>query len=136
MFNRQHFPDLSAISSDGVCRAGFSFRQNRSTLKRERSASGSGVSGPVLCALIYRPSMDLWHSNWLLEPKNETQPMFLSFLVARPFWLWLGLPRAILLQDWFGARAATCAHLLESSVLCSKKKRQYVEKPAETEFSR
>lgn len=25
--------------------------------------------------------MDLWHSSWLLEQKNETEPMFLSFFI-------------------------------------------------------
>jgi hypothetical protein len=25
--------------------------------------------------------MDLWHSSWLLEQKNETHPMFLSFFI-------------------------------------------------------
>ena len=30
-------------------------------------------------ALIYFLFTDLWHSSWLLEGKNEIEPMFLSF---------------------------------------------------------
>ena len=32
-------------------------------------------------ALIYFLFTDLWHSSWLLEGKNEIEPMFLSFFV-------------------------------------------------------
>jgi len=32
-------------------------------------------------ALIYPLYMDLRHSSWLLQQKNETEPMFLSFII-------------------------------------------------------
>ena len=38
------------------------------------------IVGLLNVAQIYFLYMDLWHSSWLLEQKNETHPMFLSFL--------------------------------------------------------
>src|ERR1700674_119418 len=40
------------------------------------------VVGLFYVALIYPLYTDLWHSKWLLELKNETEPIFLSFYVA------------------------------------------------------
>src|SRR5262252_515559 len=37
--------------------------------------------GLMNLAVIYPLIMDLWHSNWLLERKNEVHPMFLSFFI-------------------------------------------------------
>ena len=37
--------------------------------------------GLMNLAVIYPLFMDLWHSNWLLERKNEVHPMFLSFFI-------------------------------------------------------
>ena len=39
------------------------------------------IVGLVNLALIYFLYMDLRHSSWLLERKNETEPMFLSFFI-------------------------------------------------------
>jgi hypothetical protein len=39
------------------------------------------IVGLLNLAQIYFLSMDLWHSNWLLERKNECGPMFLSFFI-------------------------------------------------------
>jgi peptidoglycan/LPS O-acetylase OafA/YrhL len=39
------------------------------------------IVGLFNLALIYFLFKDLWHSNWLLEHKNEIEPMFLSFFV-------------------------------------------------------
>jgi peptidoglycan/LPS O-acetylase OafA/YrhL len=39
------------------------------------------IVGLVNLALIYFLYMDLRHSAWLLEQKNETEPMFLSFFI-------------------------------------------------------
>jgi hypothetical protein len=39
------------------------------------------IVGLVNLALIYFLYMDLRHSSWLLEGKNEVEPMFLSFFI-------------------------------------------------------
>ena len=39
------------------------------------------IVGLMNLAVIYPLFMDLWHSNWLLERKNEVHPMFLSFFI-------------------------------------------------------
>lgn len=39
------------------------------------------IVGLFNLALIYFLFTDLWHSNWLLEQKNEIEPMFLSFFI-------------------------------------------------------
>ena len=39
------------------------------------------IVGLLNLALIYFLVRDLWHSNWLLQGKNEIEPMFLSFFV-------------------------------------------------------
>ena len=39
------------------------------------------IVGLVNLALIYFLYMDLRHSTWLLEGKNEIEPMFLSFFI-------------------------------------------------------
>jgi hypothetical protein len=39
------------------------------------------IVGLVNLALIYFLYMDLRHSSWLLEQKNECDPMFLSFFI-------------------------------------------------------
>jgi len=41
-----------------------------------------GLLGLVYIALIYPLYTDLWHSKWLLEMKNECDPMFLSWFIA------------------------------------------------------
>ena len=39
------------------------------------------IVGLLNLAVIYFLYMDLRHSSWLLERKNETEPMFLSFFI-------------------------------------------------------
>ncbi|MGB6160592.1 MAG: DUF6632 domain-containing protein, partial [Acidobacteriaceae bacterium] len=39
------------------------------------------IVGLFNVALIYFLFRDLWHSSWLLEQKNEIEPMFLSFFI-------------------------------------------------------
>jgi Family of unknown function (DUF6632) len=39
------------------------------------------IVGLLNVAMIYFLCLDLWHSNWLLEQHNETEPMFLSFFI-------------------------------------------------------
>ena len=39
------------------------------------------IVGLMNVGMIYFLSMDLWHSSWLLERKNECEPMFLSFFI-------------------------------------------------------
>ena len=39
------------------------------------------IVGLLNSAQIYFLYVDLWHSNWLLERKNECEPMFLSFFI-------------------------------------------------------
>jgi hypothetical protein len=53
------------------------------TVKRERLLQVAlGILGLIFVALVYPLYMDLRHSSWLLEQKNETEPMFISFFVA------------------------------------------------------
>jgi hypothetical protein len=39
------------------------------------------IVGLLNVAIIYPLFMDLWHSRWLLEHKNEVEPMFESFFI-------------------------------------------------------
>lgn len=39
------------------------------------------IVGLLNLAVIYPLFIDLWHSNWLLEQKNEVMPMFMSFFI-------------------------------------------------------
>src|SRR5215475_11535242 len=41
-----------------------------------------GLLGLFYLWPIYPLYTDLWHSKWLLEMKNETEPMFLSWFIA------------------------------------------------------
>jgi cbb3-type cytochrome oxidase subunit 3 len=44
--------------------------------------------GLLFLALIYFLYRDLWHANWLLDKRNEVEPMFISvFVVLGPFLL-------------------------------------------------
>ena len=52
------------------------------TKKRERLTQiVLVIVGLLNLAIIYPLFMDLWHSNWLLENKNEVEPMFMSFFI-------------------------------------------------------
>src|SRR5947209_2547029 len=50
--------------------------------RRTHAASRSGTSGPVLCCFDLSAIHGSMDSKLLLELKNETEPMFLSFYVA------------------------------------------------------
>ena len=39
------------------------------------------IVGLINLSMIYFLYKDLWHSSWLLEQKNECDPMFLSFFI-------------------------------------------------------
>jgi hypothetical protein len=57
-------------------------RTNEVNVKRERLTQiVLVILGLFNLALIYFLYLDLWHSSWLLERKNETEPMFLSFFI-------------------------------------------------------
>ena len=57
-------------------------RLNEVNVKRERLTQNVLVIvGLLNLALIYFLYMDLRHSSWLLEQKNEVEPMFLSFFI-------------------------------------------------------
>jgi len=52
-------------------------------VKRERILQVAvGLLGLFYVALIYPLYTDLAHSKWLLEMKNECEPMFLSWFIA------------------------------------------------------
>ena len=52
-------------------------------MKRERMLQVALVIvGLVYVAMIYPLYIDLAHSKWLLEMKNECEPMFLSWFIA------------------------------------------------------
>ena len=52
-------------------------------MKRERMLQVAvGLLGLVYIAMIYPLYTDLAHSSWLLEKKNEVDPMFLSWFIA------------------------------------------------------
>jgi hypothetical protein len=51
------------------------------------------IVGLFNLAQIYFLYMDLWHSNWLLEGKNEVGPMFLSFFIPVGVFLLLAARR-------------------------------------------
>lgn len=57
-------------------------RSNEVSVKRERLTQiVLVIVGLLNLALIYFLFIDLWHSKWILEGKNEIEPMFLSFFV-------------------------------------------------------
>jgi hypothetical protein len=57
-------------------------RSNEVNVKRERLTQiVLVIVGLVNLSLIYFLYMDLRHSSWLLERKNEVEPMFLSFFI-------------------------------------------------------
>ncbi len=51
------------------------------------------IVGLLDLSLIYFLFMDLWHSSWLLEQKNECEPMFLSFFIPAGVFLLLAVRR-------------------------------------------
>ena len=52
-------------------------------MKRERMQQVAlGILGLFYVGLIYPLYTDLAHSKWLLEMKDECEPMFLSWFIA------------------------------------------------------
>ena len=66
----------------GGCWARNKIRSNGGNVKRERLTQiVLVIVGLLNLATIYFLYMDLRHSSWLLERKNEIEPMFLSFFI-------------------------------------------------------
>jgi hypothetical protein len=64
------------------CRAGKNFCWNEVNMKRERlTRIVLVIVGLLNLTMIYFLYADLRHSTWLLERKNEIEPMFLSFFI-------------------------------------------------------
>jgi len=64
------------------CCARNRIRSNEVNVKRERLTQiVLVIVGLLNLPPIYLLFMDLWHSNWILEGKNEVGPMFLSFFI-------------------------------------------------------
>jgi hypothetical protein len=64
------------------CRAPNKIRSSEVNVKRERLTQiVLVIVGLLNLPQIYLLYMDLWHSNWILEGKNEVGPMFLSFFI-------------------------------------------------------
>jgi hypothetical protein len=87
---------------------------NEINVKRERLTQiVLVIVGLLNLALIYFLYMDLWHSNWLLEGKNEVEPMFLSFFIPAGVFLLVAARRPsehrsmIALVAWWNISHAT-----------------------------
>ena len=77
-----------------VCQTHTNFLSKEVNVKRERLTQiVLVIVGLVNLALIYFLYMDLRHSSWLLERKNETEPMFLSFFIPVGVFLLLAARR-------------------------------------------
>jgi hypothetical protein len=69
-------------------------RSNEVNVKRERLTQiVLVIVGLLNLSLIYFLYMDLWHSSWLLQGKNEVHPMFLSFFIPVGVFLLLAARR-------------------------------------------
>jgi len=65
---------------------------NEADLKRERLTQiALVIVGLFNLSLIRFLCGDLWHSNWLLEGKNEIEPMFLSVFITVGLFLLLAV---------------------------------------------
>ena len=63
-------------------------------MKRERLTQIVVVIvGLLNLATIYFLYSDLWHSSWLLDRKNEVEPMFLSFFIPVGVFLLMAVRR-------------------------------------------
>jgi hypothetical protein len=64
------------------CGARHKIRPNEVNVKRERLTQiVLVIVGLIDLSIIYFLYKDLWHSSWLLQQKNEVDPMFLSFFI-------------------------------------------------------
>ena len=71
------------------------------------------ILGLLFLATIYFLYNDLWHAHWILEKRNEIEPMFLSvFVVLGPFLLVAAEPA--------GASLADCVHSLVVPGACRR----------------
>ena len=85
-------------------------------MKRERILQVAlGLLGLVYVALIYPLYTDLAHSKWLLEMKNETEPMFLSWFIALGPFLLLAARKPSLHRSLIAF--AACQSLAHASVM-------------------
>ena len=76
------------------CRARNRIRSKEVTVKRERLTQiVLVIVGLIDVALIYFLYVDLRHSSWLLEQKNECEPMFLSFFIPVGVFLLMAVRR-------------------------------------------
>ena len=65
---------------------------NEADVKRERLTQiALVIVGLFNLSLIRFLCRDLWHSNWLLEGKNEIEPMFLSVFITVGLFLLLAV---------------------------------------------
>jgi hypothetical protein len=85
-------------------------------VKRERILQVAvGLLGFFYIALMYPLYTDLWHSKWLLEMKNECEPMFLSWFIALGPFLLLAARKPSLHRSLIAF--AACQSLLHASVM-------------------
>jgi hypothetical protein len=85
-------------------------------VKRERILQVAvGLLGLFYIALMYPLYTDLWHSKWLLEMKNECEPMFLSWFIALGPFLLLAARKPSLHRSLIAF--AACQGLLHASVM-------------------
>src|SRR5262249_9429817 len=85
-------------------------------MKRERMLQVAlGLLGLVYVALIYPLYTDLAHSKWLLEMKNECEPMFLSWFIALGPFLLLAARKPSLHRSLIVF--AACQSLVHASVM-------------------
>jgi len=85
-------------------------------VKRERILQVAvGLLGLFYIALMYPLYTDLWHSKWLLEMKNECEPMFLSWFIALGPFLLLAARKPSLHRSLIAF--AACQSLLHASVM-------------------
>jgi hypothetical protein len=81
------------------------------------------IVGLFNLALIYFLFTDLWHSSWLLEGKNEIEPMFLSSFVPVGVFLLMAARRPsehrsmIALAAWCVALIVSCPNVSELFVV-------------------
>lgn len=69
-------------------------RSNEVNVKRERLTQiVLVIVGLINLAMIYFLYKDLWRSSWLLERKNEQDPMFLSFFIPAGVFLLMAVRR-------------------------------------------
>jgi uncharacterized membrane-anchored protein YitT (DUF2179 family) len=85
-------------------------------VKRERMLQVAlGLVGLIYVGMIYPLYTDLAHSKWLLEMKNECEPMFLSWLITLGPFLLLAARKPSLHRSLIAF--AACQSLAHASVM-------------------